>query len=518
MHAQPAMLERDPFYYLRNFQAVVEWMAIRYHDFLPVPERNFLGLFPSLPKLSQALLVRMVMRTRVLFRRADLGYAEVPNLADAIDPLVACGWVAARPRLKVEDLGRASSKTQLIEIFPNAGLNTRMSKASMIAICAAMYPQAGSIDEWSGGRAEQVFLLRAAGTCERLRAIYFGNDRQTWSEFILADLGIVVYEKVECSPPFRSAAQIEHFWAVLAARRLLEEGAALDAVQRAIPNALDECEWLEARRQKLLFRLGRAHEREKDKPAALRIYSQCSHAGAAQRMLRIRLGRAYRTLFPPRPIRVPKFEVALAQPAAPYSVERMVGEFLSSREQPGNSVHYVENMLINSLFGLLCWRAVFAPVPGAFFHAFHRGPVDLSDAKFLQRRDREFAACFAELDGGAYKDTIRKCFADKCGTASPFVSWRGLSADLLDLALECLPAEHLKHWFQRIAEDVSTNRAGFPDLIQFWPGARRYRMVEVKAPGDRLHENQLRWMTFCLAKDMPVAVCNVRWLNAPRNP
>ena len=27
-------------------------------------------------------------------------------------------------------------------------------------------------------------------------------------------------------------------------------------------------------------------------------------------------------------------------------------------------VHYVENTLINGLFGLLCWPAIFAPLPG----------------------------------------------------------------------------------------------------------------------------------------------------------
>jgi hypothetical protein len=36
-----------------------------------------------------------------------------------------------------------------------------------------------------------------------------------------------------------------------------------------------------------------------------------------------------------------------------------------------------------------------------------------------------------------------------------------------------------------------------PDLIQFWPEQGRYRMVEVKGPGDRLQDNQLRWLEFC---------------------
>jgi hypothetical protein len=45
--------------------------------------------------------------------------------------------------------------------------------------------------------------------------------------------------------------------------------------------------------------------------------------------------------------------------------------------------------------------------------------------------------------------------------------------------------------------DIKANRAGMPDLIQFWPQDKTYRMIEVKGPGDRLQDNQLRWLEFC---------------------
>jgi hypothetical protein len=35
-------------------------------------------------------------------------------------------------------------------------------------------------------------------------------------------------------------------------------------------------------------------------------------------------------------------------------------------------------------------------------------------------------------------------------------------------------------------------------------------MVEVKGPGDRLQDNQRRFLEFCIEHDMPVAVCRVR--------
>jgi hypothetical protein len=102
-------------------------------------------------------------------------------------------------------------------------------------------------------------------------------------------------------------------------------------------------------------------------------------------------------------------------------------------------------------------------------------------------------------------------YTRKIGIQSPSVAWNLLSEALLEHALVCLPADHLRHWFEWIARDVPRNRAGFPDLIQLWPRERRYRMIEVKGPGDRLQDNQRRLLQFCAAHRMPVAVCYVRW-------
>lgn len=179
--------------------------------------------------------------------------------------------------------------------------------------------------------------------------------------------------------------------------------------------------------------------------------------------------------------------------------------------QDGAPVYYVENTLINSLFGLLCWPAIFKAMPGAFFHPFHRGPADLHSADFYLRRSSDFAACLAQLDDGSYQATIRATLAAKHGIVSPFVSWDVLDDGLLDLALACIPAAHLKKAFERILLDIKSNRSGFPDLIQFWPAEQRYRMIEVKGPGDRLQDNQLRWIAYCAEHAMPVSVCYLQW-------
>jgi hypothetical protein len=40
-------------------------------------------------------------------------------------------------------------------------------------------------------------------------------------------------------------------------------------------------------------------------------------------------------------------------------------------------------------------------------------------------------------------------------------------------------------------------------------------MIEVKGPGDRLQDNQKRWIDFCAEQQMPVAVCHVEWYGNP---
>ena len=55
------------------------------------------------------------------------------------------------------------------------------------------------------------------------------------------------------------------------------------------------------------------------------------------------------------------------------------------------------------------------------------------------------------------------------------------------------------------------NCAGFRHLVQLlWPDGERYRLVEIKGPGDRLRDNQRRFLEFCTEHEMPVTVCRVQ--------
>lgn len=384
--------------------------------------------------------------------------------------------------------------------------------------------------------------------CDRLRLLYFGNLYQEWSEFVLADLGIYRYEKVEFSLESRGInqrADIDVCLQLHACREALETCLELRALAERV--IAIECgnPWLLMRRGKLLFRIGQQAERMQDWPLAMAVYRQSGYPGARSRQIRVlernaeyaaALALAEQARLAPesdaevqhlsrvlprlqrklgltaarkRTVRaIARLDVQVT-PVSGMSVERLIR--LHFEEEQGGEVHYVENALINSLFGLLCWRAIFAPLPGAFFHPFHSAPSDLYSPHFYQRRATLFDACLLQLESGEYLATIREHFESKYGLQSPFVFWGALTPELLEQALYCLPAEHLLRWFRRLLQDIKANRTGMPDLIQFFPEQRRYRMIEVKGPGDRLQDNQLRWLDFCAEHGMPVEVCYVQW-------
>lgn len=546
--SSPAAPPLDPFYYLDNFTRALEWVTQRYDHLLDDEERRFAALFQTLPQASRALLVRMAMRKGCLFRRSKLRYAEIGTVSEAMAPLVAAGWVDARPLLDLDQLFALLTKGELARAFALSPAQAGAAKAALHEQLRAQHTGARCLDEWWPGCDDQVVRLLLDPLCDRLRLLFFGNGWQDWSEFVLADLGIYRYEQVELginAHGFRSRADVDSYLHLQQCRQRLEDGVPAHEILASVPPPVADNPWLESRRAKLLFALAQQQERVADWAGALAIYAQCSYAGARQRRIRMlerleRFDEAWRLagaaadapeseaerqqlqrMLPrlrrrlglpqeaaPAALAPQRIDLVLPQPDGDYRVELLAAHALADEHAP---VVYVENALLTSLFGLLCWPAVFAPVPGAFFHPFQSGPADLGSPDFHARREALFAQCLAQLDDDRYRQTIRTRYGEKFGIVSPFVAWELLEPELLELALDCLPPAHLKACFTRMLFDVKSNCAGLPDLIQFYPAEKAYRLIEVKGPGDRLQDNQLRWLEHFAAHGIPVAVCYVRW-------
>ncbi|WP_257250711.1 VRR-NUC domain-containing protein [Burkholderia cepacia] len=550
----PASPTPPAFYYLTNFERALAWLGARYDDLFDAHEHAFVRQFAALPQASRALLVRMLMRNGSDFRASKLVYDEIGCALDAAAPLVELGWVDPAPALTLDELFALTTKADLLRIFPALATHAGERKPEWLERLRPAHDVAQPLEAWCAQADDRVLRVTVGALCDRLRLMFFGNLHQDWSEFVLADLGVFQYESVPIAPSSRAFQQrgdVDAYLALQTCRDALDawpDDLPFDDLVRAIDAVGCAQPWLATRRAKLLFALGQTCERRADWAGALDAYVRSAWPGSRHRRIRVlercgrdddalalalearggfesdeerqrvermlprlqrRLGQRVERVAPAAD--VPRETLVLARPDAFVSVEFAVRDHLAL---PASPVHYVENTLINSLFGLLCWEPVFAAVPGAFFHPFQRGPADLHAPDFAERRADAFAACFAQLDSGAYRETIRRHFVTKAGLQSPFVFWGVLSDALLDEALACLPPEHLRLWFTRLLADIRSNRSGLPDLVRFWPGERRYELVEVKGPGDRLQDNQTRWLAYCVAHGIPVRVIDVEWAGA----
>lgn len=547
------MLPVHRYYYLHNFQRALAWIGERYGDLLVEAEQRFLVQFGQLPLYSQALMVRMLMRRGPWFRAGKLEYEEIPDTLSAAEPLLALGWLDALQSMELDEWFALHTKAELLQRF-GAPLHAGMRKAEMLQALQLQQTAAQPFSEWSPQAPDPAWRVMVGQLCERLRLMFFGNLRQTWSEFVLADLGIFKYEAVAfdaASRAFQARGDVDAYLALHACRQALDEGQDRDGLLQSAARCTSRNPWIEQRRAKLLLRIGQACERSQDWSHAERAYALSFYPGARHRRMRVyermeRFGDAMALALAAEETpesdeesqRVARMLVrlrrrlgqggpAVARLVLPTAEARMDVELPFTQgsveyalqghwHSEGAPVFYVENALINSLFGLLCWPAVFMALPGAFFHPFQSAPADLGAPDFVLRRATAFDVCLARLDDDSYRGLIMERFASKQGVQSPFVFWGALSEPLLRLALDCIPAAHLKLFFRRLLCDVRANRTGFPDLVRFWPAEHRYELVEVKGPGDKLQDNQIRWLQYCTMQGIPVRVCHVRWREAQR--
>ncbi|MAY71903.1 MAG: nuclease [Halomonas sp.] len=553
----PADLRDDPLYYLRHFQFVLDWVMARHADLLAEPEQRFIMAFGELPESAQALLVRMVSRKGELFRTGRLVYAEVDDLEQALSRLAAAELVELDPVLSLDDLLAQLRLSEARRVFAETvsacGLPASVSKSRLCeALDGQFTPRRWSA--WWPESDETLVRVSVMSVCDRLRLMFFGNLRQSWSDFVMAELGHMRYERVSFDPASRGFQQRHEVDTYLCLHRLRErfdDGEAVADIWSAVPALPEDNPWLAARRSRLLLRLGQQAQRVGQVALALEIFSFAGPGEARVRRLRLleregehrqaltlatqaleaplddaerqalarlvpRLQRRLGEPVPKPAAQAPPQSWSLSLPpqslAASGSVELALRDHLARDEAPA---FYVENHLFAGLFGLLCWDVIFAPLPGAFFHPFHRGPADLYRPDFVSRRRDRFDACLEALASGDYRERTRARWRDKQGLANPFVYWEVLDETLLELALHCIAPEHLAVLFERLLEDLKANRSGWPDLIQFFPdageGQPRYRLIEVKAPGDRLQDNQRRWLQHFQCHGIPVSVCHVRW-------
>lgn len=542
-----------PDYYLHNFRFLLDWVAERYQELLSPDEVGFLNCFRSLDSNSQCLLVRLMSRKGPWFRSDKLSYAEIDNLTAAADYLVGKKLLSCHVVMDITSLAGVLTKPELELLFSGHLVGQKSKrKEEWVELLVQEYPGEKSWDEWTMGRWGPLYQLEPVSLINTLCLLFFGNAHQDLSEFVLQDLGLVRYEQYEIDHRHRlflsqdDIRQYQLFVSLAEAFELAEHRQQLIAVLEQIPVVFSNAT-MERRFARLANRIAYSLERSGDVDIALALYQRHRYPPAREREIRIleRRGdyqQAWNLLAAVLERPYGEDEQQIAERMAPrlakkagvaYSAnavqlinEKYIelprlmddsGEFLYVEEcarlfydASDSPCFYVENQLLSGLFGLWLWPELFRSVEGAFANPFQMAPLDFYHEGFQERRPG-IENLWNEMDTGEFITRLQKTYGEKRGIANPLVSWQYLDEDLLMLALTCIPAHHLRAIFQRMLFDLKRNTSGLPDLIQFLPQEKSYRLIEVKGPGDRIQDNQHRWMMYFQQHGIPAEVCYVAW-------
>ncbi|HEY6527217.1 MAG TPA: VRR-NUC domain-containing protein [Cellvibrionaceae bacterium] len=542
-----------PDYYVKNFRFLLEWVDERYHDLLTAQERNFINVFRQLEHQAQCLLVRLSSRKGPLFRRDKLKYSEIICIDKAAEQLVQTGLLHTDTAHDLPTLAAALTKPEILTLFAEALSGQRQARKNvLIEKLATTFSTARSWQQWTNNIFGTAWHLDNEAIIRTLHLLFFGNTNQDLTQFVLQDLGLFRYERYiidEKHRLFKSRVELEQYQCLINLREQLNGDCSVPMLiefAAQLPAYCDS-EPVRRRRAKVCNKLAYAFERAGEYARALELYAQSHLPPARERRIRLmekhgELAQAWALLTQLLEQPLDEQELQIAQrmakrigkklgtaishsPAAAitsqyYELRRLLdaeNKALRVEEtvrltlnSPSAPCVYAENALLSSLFGLWLWPEMFRSIEGTFAHPFQTAPLDMYQENFVINRPG-IAALWESLENGRYRTNISNTWQEKYGIANDFIHWSFITANLLEMALHCIPAEHLKLIFKRLLFDMKNNRSGLPDLIQFFPEQQNYRMIEVKGPNDRLQDNQRRWLEYFAQHQIPVEVFYVRW-------
>ncbi len=516
-----------PDYYAANLRHLFNHVQEFYADILTCEESAYLHVFLSASDDAQRLYARLLGRKGPWIRVDKLNYQEIADCDAALAELAAAGLVEVGAAAPAETLLGLLTQTERKATFP-AVRGSR--KADWIADCLGRYA-----DE----RIRRVLARRYAwvnlGRYRLVRLVqllFFGDDHQDTSTFVLQDLGLMRFESYALT---RSERLFPDRQALERYRHLRR----LDRLCHRVDEAADLDAWLlealdvpagnrqeQRQRDRTLNRLGQRFERSGDYDRALDCYGRSRMHPARERRARIlkkleddegsqslvahmaatprcaeevdfakRFGRRAR-----------RGEEAISVVPLPEPVTHIEAHAAALLGAAGGFVFHLENALPRSLAGLAYWEEIFAPLPGAFTNPFQTGPLDLFWPDFAEARAEAIAARTEALsEPGAMKRALEATFAEKVGVANRMVSWRHFDATVLEVLLRYLPEDALLSLARHVIRWPYRTRNGFPDLTVVY-GPDNFEFVEVKGPTDQLQPGQRVWLSALDQLGLPARV------------
>lgn len=542
-----------PDYYLTNFKFLVMWVAERYADLLTETEHQFVKSFHQLGYASQCLFVRLSSRKGILFRSDKLSYAEIDSLDIAAKNLMTAGLISNNSVLYLADISNLLTKVEMFNLFKDELKNYKNDRKEIwVEHLTKTHLAPKTWQDWTNNNFGDAYRLETQAIIDNFLLLFFGNAHQDLTEFVLQDLGLFRYESYvihQDNRIFKSRTELEEYQQLLLMREQFNAVTSLDeliGITETFTKA-PATPSMSARYARFYNQIAYEFERFGQHEIAYNLYEKSHLPPARERRIRLlekqgNHSSAWQLLNELLDAPCNEYEQQIAERMAPRLAKKIgarvnkkiplaipITNLLLTRvkidadtwlsveeisrlhfDSVSTPCVYVENQLLTGLFGLWLWPEIFSAVDGAFANPFQSAPLDMYEPGFMKLRPG-ITALWKLFEGTDYQQHIRYYWKIKNGIENHFVNWRNLNEQVIEHALECIPANHLKIIFERLLFDLKNNRSGLPDLIQFFPENKQYRMLEIKGPGDRIQDNQQRWLEFFLNHGIPAEVVYVNW-------
>jgi hypothetical protein len=538
-------------YYLDNFMILLKYLEEQYTDILSGKEKTYIRVFQSLLPDAQRLYVRLIMRRGPAFIKERIHYKEISDPERALDTLVTAGWMQVNPILGCEHWQSVFTVADLYTIIRDCGMEPADFPGRKNEITLRMVQELDAKKiECAIHKNWTIIHPGHRETIARFMLLFFGNTHQGLSDFILEDIGVLRYEPYKIAPSDRFISDrsqwldLYQLYLIRDQLQLAMEQDQTDEVRR-MHALMEKTEWhpsLEDKRNLMREHLGRYYEKKKLEDMAMECYERSGTEFSTERKIRIlerkgqvleawellekwhmgkkvpdgfpealrkRLAQKMGYAIPVRQKHAHPSQHLVLQKCDSMTIEQSVLEHFSGI---GCGGFHAENQFWSGLFGLAFWDVIFSPQPGMFFNPFQRGPADLFEPAFRQRRKKLVDDRLKHLkDPQTWAECILGRYDQKQTTANHLVSWKHLRKCDIQSLLDRMNPNHLVSIFDRMASDLGHYTSGFPDLVLFDATDTQCILTEVKGPGDQLRSNQERWFQYFHRQGIPYQLVNVVW-------
>lgn len=515
--------------------------------------------FLSLSAEAASLYARLLSRKRSVFRPDQLDYAEIAAPTEAAAALVSAGLARGECHIPTRLLLEARTVEELKVLCKNAGLKRSGRRAVLLERLAGTSRSAASL---------QALVLRHRGLFRRLCRLYLCDHSGDLTRLVIARMGVIRYPSYTPTGGaglFPNRRTLLSYEAALHRRAKLTKESLIEALPAAIagvesrPRAPGHRYRFSARRfdADLALTAARALERSKQPALAAEVYQRLLAAGIREqdhatrrlalclaalgrpeegaalcedarevaqpdealalertgRRLAKKAGQGWRPMPPIPSPKIRELKLVGAKlggsrpgyetPRGPRTIEPAVCAVLADL---GRRALFGESAPWSTLFSLLFYDAIFAPVPGMLPTPLMLQPLDIFSPGFAERRKPWMDPIFAAVEAGGAGDLLAEALERHAGVSLPGVRLDRLPPEELKLLTAAIDGRTLSGILRCFAADRRSAGRGLPDLCVLpgpeirLPDAIPSRLpeglvlAELKGPTDSIRDSQRIWL------------------------